>query len=180
MPTADFHTALNNIEQEIARREMTSRGWSSYSDLLVLSQNPAVERLLRLLIETSVKMSAVCVATYAASVLTFLGTAAMLNQTPFGPTAVGESFQTLRRTTRQPTATPQPDRSADRNITTADLLTASLLVTTLTSSPDDLDFAAGDDEEEVIVIVFISLQGDRIDMSVLFWYLVKSDWSSTR
>ena len=33
-------------------REMSRRGWASYSDLVVLSQNPAVDKLWRLLTET--------------------------------------------------------------------------------------------------------------------------------
>jgi len=154
VPTEDFQSALYRIEQEIAYREMSRRGWASYSDLVVLSQNPAVDKLWRLLTETSVKLTSVCMAAYAASVLTFLGTAALLNQTPFGPTSVAQSLEILRRVDRMTdtvaaadTPVPEPsDRSTPDilQVSPAELLTASLLVTSLSSGAD---FVTDDDED---------------------------------
>jgi len=136
VPASDFDSTLETIEKEIAFRQMTDRGWASYTDLCVLSHNPQVEQLWKMLTETSIKVTAVCMAAYAASLLTLLGTATMLNQTPFGPTAISQSLRTLRAGHRQ----PQPVPESDRNVTTAaELLTASLLVTTLTASADEPD-----------------------------------------
>ena len=55
-------------------------------------------------------------AAYAASILTLLGTATMLNQTPFGPTAISQSLRTLRAGHRQPQPVPESDRKGGKNI----------------------------------------------------------------
>ena len=79
---------------------MASRGWqASYSDLSVLTADLHVDHLLRLLAESALKLTSVCMAAYAASVLTLLGSAALLHQTPLGPTAVHASLRILTGST---------------------------------------------------------------------------------
>lgn len=138
----EFDSALRKIEHEIAYREMMTRGWASYSDLLVLTENPQVSRLWRLVTEASLKMTAVCMAAYAASIFTLVGTVAVLNQTPLGPTGVSEAVRSLRSAPTPTTAADTLVPEADRNVSPAELLTASLLVTSLSSSEDhNLDFS---------------------------------------
>ena len=58
---------------------MCSRGSSAtYSDLTVLSSGEAASHLLTLLAQAAIKVTAVCLTTYAAGLLTLLGTAAAL------------------------------------------------------------------------------------------------------
>ena len=135
VPTDDFESALNKIEKEISYREVRSRGSATYTDLYVLSGSTGMERMLRLLTATSLKMTAVCMAAYAASIFTFIGTTALINQTPFGPTSLSNSIRTLR--TGKSVSEPVPEPQPERIVTAADLLAASLLVTTLTSGSDE-------------------------------------------
>jgi len=129
----------------------------------VLTADLKVDHLLRLLTESALKLTFVCMTAYAASVLTLLGSAALLNQTPLGPAAVHHSFRLLTAPSADNTAagaadplghsssaseTPgatsaAPGGSVDLRllpngssslVTPADLLTASLLVASLTAN----------------------------------------------
>ena len=135
VPTHDFESALIKIEKEISYREVRSRGSATYTDLYVLSGSTGMDRMLRLLTATSLKITAVCMAAYAASIFTFIGTTALINQTPFGPTSLSNSIRTLR--TGKSVSEPVPEPQPERIMTAADLLAASLLVTTLTSGSDE-------------------------------------------
>ena len=150
-------------------REVASRGWqASYSDLSVLTADLHVDHLLRLLAESALKLTSVCMAAYAASVLTLLGSAALLHQTPLGPTAVHASLRILTGSTDHANnstdvATQAPPTSSTAEtaggpadlmllsgggpagVTPADLLTASILVATLAASSAD---GAADESEE--------------------------------
>ena len=115
-------------------REMSIRGWASYSDLTVLGSGLQARQLVSLLTNCAVKVTAVCLTTYAAGFLTLLGTTAALARTPLGPTAVSDSVQTLSQAcagVEEPE--PRTDPETDLRLSPADLLTASLLVATLTS-----------------------------------------------
>jgi len=95
VPMTEFESALQRIEQEIAYREFTRRDYATYSDLCVLSANDKVASLWKLLSDSAIRMTTVCMAAYAASIFTLLGSTALLNQTPFGPEAVANSYRTL-------------------------------------------------------------------------------------
>ena len=81
--TTDFESALERIEKEIAYREFSRRDWATYSDLEVLSRSEGVIGLWKFLADTAVRVTTVCMAAYAASLFTLLGSTALLNQTPF-------------------------------------------------------------------------------------------------
>jgi hypothetical protein len=95
VPITDFDSALQRIEKEIAYREFSRRDWATYSDLVVLSSSEVVIGLWKCLSETAVRVTTVCMAAYAASLFTLLGSTALLNQTPFGPNGVAASYRTL-------------------------------------------------------------------------------------
>jgi len=86
---------LQRVEQEIAYRELSRRSWSTYSDLDILSSSESVVGLWKFLAETAVRVTTVCMAAYAASLFTLLGSTALLNQTQFGPNGVADSYRTL-------------------------------------------------------------------------------------
>merc|ERR1711981_647994 len=153
----EFQTTLSRLEADIAIREVTARdGDATYSDLSVLGSGEQAAHMLSLLAQAAIKVTAVCLTTYAAGILTLLGTAAALSRTPLGPAQVSSSVRTLASAfnglDEQEVAVHQvPDdnntRDELRTLSHADLVTASLLVTTLTSAPltgDPLD----DEEEE--------------------------------
>merc|ERR1711881_539893 len=137
---AEFQTTLCRLEADIAMREVTARdGDATYSDLTVLGSGEQAAHMLSLLAQAAIKVTAVCLTTYAAGILTLLGTAAALSRTPLGPAQVSSSVRTL--------ASAFNGLDELRTLSHADLVTASLLVTTLTSAPltgDPLD----DEEEE--------------------------------
>merc|ERR1712088_354017 len=153
----EFQTTLSRLEADIAIREVTARdGDATYSDLSVLGSGEQAAHMLSLLAQAAIKVTAVCLTTYAAGILTLLGTAAALSRTPLGPAQVSSSVRTLASAfnglEEQEVGVHQvPDdnntRDELRTLSHADLVTASLLVTTLTSAPltgDPLD----DEEEE--------------------------------
>merc|ERR1712088_810690 len=154
---AEFQTTLCRLEADIAIREVADRdGDATYSDLTVLGSGEQAAHMLSLLAQAAIKVTAVCLTTYAAGILTLLGTAAALSRTPLGPAQVSSSVRTLASAfnglDEQEVGVHQvPDdnntRDELRTLSHADLVTASLLVTTLTSAPltgDPLD----DEEEE--------------------------------
>merc|ERR1711970_1022964 len=138
----EFEKAVNKVETDIAFKEVTKRGWASYTDLDVLSTE--IQNLWNIFISYTMKMTAVCVTAYAAGILSLLGTAAVLNKTSVGPAAVSSSIKTLASSLsfdhdNQETLDQVPDFADIANepvpahVTPADLLKASLLVTTLTA-----------------------------------------------
>merc|ERR1712215_521705 len=140
----EFQMAVDKIETDIAFKEVTQRGWASYTDFEVLSRNSEIQNLWNIFISYTMKMTAICVTAYAAGILSLVGTAAVLNKTPVGPTAVSSSIKTLASSLsfdqdNQETLDQVPDFSDITNepisahVTPADLLKASLLVTTLTA-----------------------------------------------
>merc|ERR1712130_360466 len=98
--------------------------------------------MLSILAQAAIKVTAVCLTTYAAGILTLLGTAAALSRTPLGPAQVSSSVRTLASAfngLEEQEVGQLPDdnntREELRSLSHADLVTASLLVATLTSSP---------------------------------------------
>jgi len=118
--------------------------------------------LLSLLLRSSLQMTCVCLTAYAASFLTMLSTVALLSRTPLGPQAVTTSISTLMSSTTS-TSAPEPITVPDYpdiqemetiqglvpentletenesvlykpGLSPAELLKASLFVTTLASS----------------------------------------------
>merc|ERR1712107_676563 len=68
---------------------------ATYSDLMVLGSGEQAAHMLSLLAQAAIKVTAVCLTTYAAGLLTLLGTAAALSRTPLGPAQVSHSVRTL-------------------------------------------------------------------------------------
>jgi len=145
----EFEQAVEKVETDIALKEVSRRGWASYTDLDVLSTNTELQNLWSVFISYTVKMTAVCVTAYAAGLLSLLGTAAVLHKTPLGPEAVSSSMRTLASSMsscpdNQDTIDQVPDydnlanESAHAHVTPADLISASLLVATLTAGVSPL------------------------------------------
>merc|ERR1712198_113548 len=155
---AEFQTTLSRLEADIALREVTARdGDATYSDLTVLGSGEQAAHMLSLLAQAAIKVTAVCLTTYAAGILTLLGTAAALSRTPLGAAQVSSSVRTLASAfngleEQQVGVHQVPDdnntREELRSLSHADLVTASLLVTTLTSAPLTGDPLDAEEEEE--------------------------------
>merc|ERR1712210_408939 len=156
---AEFQTTLCRLEADIAIREVADRdGDATYSDLTVLGSGEQAAHMLSLLAQAAIKVTAVCLTTYAAGILTLLGTAAALSRTPLGPAQVSSSVRTLASAfnglEEQEVGVHQvPDDSNNtrdelRSLSHADLVTASLLVATLTSAPLTGDHLDDEEEEE--------------------------------
>merc|ERR1712088_185780 len=92
--------------------------------------------MLSLLAQAAIKVTAVCLTTYAAGILTLLGTAAAFNGLEEQEVAVHQ--------------VPDDNNTRDelRTLSHADLVTASLLVATLTSAPLTGDHSDDEEEEE--------------------------------
>jgi len=140
----EFGGAVETVEEDIALREVTARGWATYTELNTLSRQLGLQELARLCAELTIKMTAVCVAAYAAGFISLLGTTALLERTPAGPSGLSHSVKSLTSCLSTPAedsvlSAPVGDMmetstSPHSRITAADLLTASLLVTSLSVS----------------------------------------------
>jgi len=147
----EFGGAVETVEEDIALREVTARGWATYTELTTLSRQLGLQELVRLCAELTIKMTAVCVAAYAAGFISLLGTTALLERTPAGPSGLSHSVKSLTSclsTPAEDSPLPAPtdlvadmletSNSSHSRITAADLLTASLLVTSLSVSVSPL------------------------------------------
>jgi len=148
----EFSQAVEKVETKVAMKEVSDRGWATYTEMETLS---GANDLWRLCVELSVKVTAVCAAAYTAGFLSLLATTAVLERSAAGPSAVSQSVKTLSNlmTTRTSSdadfdfAAIVPDTEDVLKIETdaiedmvnnprvsaADLLKASLLVTSLSS-----------------------------------------------
>lgn len=150
----EFSATVRRLETDVARAEVAARGGATYSDLSVLGSGELAAHMLTLLAQAAVKVTAVCLTTYAAGLLTLLGTAAALSRTPLGPAQVATSVRTLATAFagEEQEQVVAEEREDGRNLSSADLVAASLLVATLTSAPltDAMEDAApGLDSEEL-------------------------------
>merc|ERR1719242_1806384 len=142
----EFAGAVETVEEDIALREVTARGWATYTELNTLSRQLGLQGLVRLCAELTIKMTAVCVAAYAAGFISLLATAALLERTPAGPSGLTDSVKSLASCLSTPAEDSstadlemlETSTSPHSRIRAADLLTASLLVTSLSVSVSPL------------------------------------------
>jgi len=158
----EFLGVVESVEEDIALRQVAERGWATYTELTSLGQALGLQDLLHLCAALTIKMTAVCVAAYAAGFISLLGTAAVMERTAAGPSAVRDSVKTLASclsSSAQDSPADVPDvpdilDTSSSRITAADLLTASLLVTSLSvsvsplvSQDDDMETDADTDRD---------------------------------
>merc|ERR1711970_461421 len=170
----EFEKAVKNVETDIAFKEVTKRGWASYTDLDVLSTD--VQNLWTVFISYTMKMTAVCVTAYAAGILSLLGTAAVLQKTPVGPEAVSSSIRTLSAAlSSNQDEVPDYDfaNESHAHVTPADIISASLLVTTLTgvapiadTALEDLDIHISD---ETVEKTYDGIQDSEMNQTQANW-----------
>lgn len=163
----EFAAAVKRVESDIAFKQVSARGFASYTDLAQLTHTATMQKVWSLLSECTIKVTAVCLTAYAASILTLLGTVSFISSTPLAPTHVSSSARSLASSVRTSVASltssgdsgsaeealdgiaDMPDGLEDLESvlldirpSAAEFLTASLLVATLTSGgpiADDLD-----------------------------------------
>lgn len=135
--TEDFKKSMTSVEQDIAMKEVSDRGWVTYTELAVLSQHPGVAEMWTLCLDMGMRLASVCLAAYAAGLLSLLATVSLLEKSSLGPSAVTNSVNILRNLTPDQDLLPVDDDLdevlSQHRVTTADILTASLLVTSLSS-----------------------------------------------
>jgi len=153
----EFLGVVETVEEDIALKQVTERGWATYTELTTLSRTLGLQDLFQLCAVLTIKMTAVCMAAYAAGFISLLGTTAVLERTPAGPSGVSSSVKTLASCLASPSQDSPAELPADlpadlpvdlpadileagpqSRITAADLLTASLLVTSLSASVSPL------------------------------------------
>jgi len=161
--TEEFQDAVKKVERDISAKGVTARGWATYTELAVLSGHPGVRDIWRMFCELTLRMSALCTAAYTAGLLSLLASVTLLERTPLGPTSVSNSVTTLSDiiTASSTSASIDDDSTASfvpetpaftdnleditevmdsletvisqPRVTAADLLTASLIVSSLSS-----------------------------------------------
>ncbi|XP_011500478.1 PREDICTED: protein CNPPD1 [Ceratosolen solmsi marchali] len=74
----DFWDRLHRLEKHIAYKEACKRGWFSYTELNTLFNSTQLAEL----VYTAISISSVCFATYAAGLITLLGSAIVASNLP--------------------------------------------------------------------------------------------------
>lgn len=75
-----FSDLLDSIETRIAHLESSNRGWTTYTDLFVLSKGPVLKRCWLLIFDGVLKVIAVSAIAYVAAVLTLFGSAVFVHK----------------------------------------------------------------------------------------------------
>jgi len=157
----EFQDAVKKVERDISMKRVANRGWATYTELAVLSGHPGVRDIWRMFCELSLRVTALCSAAYTAGFLSLLASVTLMERTPLGPTGVSNSLSTLSdiisatspAITDDTAATFVPESPviaehldnideameslegivSQPRVNVADLLTASLIVTSLSS-----------------------------------------------
>merc|ERR1712123_268009 len=121
----DYELTTQKLEWAVATKEVESRpgGWTTYTDINVLSRNLELIKVWQVFYEYTVKVTAVCAFAYAASVMTMIGTCHLLSRTQvFGPTSMQNSLQNLSVWKRKPTLNDEKPEIQEFNETTSSTL----------------------------------------------------------
>lgn len=127
----DFKLMTTKLETAVVSRQVNSRGWTTYTDLLVLSRNLQMQKLWTLLAECTIKVTAVCASAYAASLMTMLGTCYLLSKTSLSPANVQTSMTTIYNSMSGSVGC-EPIVETDDDVTDVDVV-SSLIVASLSS-----------------------------------------------
>lgn len=100
----EFKAAVARVESDIAFKQVSARGFASYTDLAQLTHTATLQKVWSLLSECTLKVTAVCLTAYAASLLTILGTVSFISTTPLAPTHVSASARSLASSVRSSVA----------------------------------------------------------------------------
>lgn len=120
----DYELTTQKLEWAVATKEVENRpgGWTTYTDINVLSRNLELIKVWQVFYEYTVKVTAVCAFAYAASVMTMIGTCHLLSRTQvFGPTSMQNSLQNLSWK-RKPTLNEEKPEIQEFNETTSTTL----------------------------------------------------------
>ena len=92
-----FEKMTDRLEKSVIQRQINGRkdGWTTYTDINVLSKQIHLQIIWERLANVAFQVTAVCLAAYAASLVTMIGTCYALTKANLGPSAVSQSFNTL-------------------------------------------------------------------------------------
>ena len=93
-----FEHMTDRLEKSVIQRQVNCRkdGWTTYTDINVLSKQIHLQIIWERLANVAFQVTAVCIAAYAASLVTMIGTCYALTKANLGPSAVSQSFNTLK------------------------------------------------------------------------------------
>jgi len=93
-----FEKMTDRLEKSVIKRQIDKRhgGWTTYSDIYVLSKHIHLKLIWERLANVALQVTAVCLAAYAASLMTMLGTCYALTKANLGPSAVSQSLSTIK------------------------------------------------------------------------------------
>ena len=93
-----FEKMTDRLEKSVIQRQINCRkdGWTTYTDIQVLSKQIHLQMIWERLANVAFQVTAVCLAAYAASLVTMIGTCYALTKANLGPSAVSQSFNTLK------------------------------------------------------------------------------------
>merc|ERR1711994_437926 len=93
-----FEKMTDRLEKSVIQRQINCRkdGWTTYSVIQVLSKQIHLHMIWERLANVAFQITAVCLAAYAASLVTMIGTCYALTKANLGPSAVSQSFNTLK------------------------------------------------------------------------------------
>ena len=99
-----FDKMTDRLEKRVIQRQIDRRngGWTTYSDIHVLSKHINLQIVWERLANLAFQVTAVCLAAYAASLMTMIGTCYTLTKANLGPSAVSHSLHTIKSAVTTP------------------------------------------------------------------------------
>jgi len=148
-----FDNMTDRLEKSVIQRQIDKRhgGWTTYSDISVLSKHIHLQLIWERLVNVALQVTAVCLAAYAASLMTMVGTCYALTKANLGPSAVSQSLNTIKsaasssRTMVTPSVEHDPTTNKSvqdesiRDLSNMDTATLEHLISEETDTPSMLD-----------------------------------------
>ena len=93
----EFQNMAEKLENSITTRQINTRPgrWTTYTDIDILSKRISLYLVWERMANLVLKVTAVCVAAYAASLMTMIGPCYALTRVNLGPSTVSQSLNTL-------------------------------------------------------------------------------------
>jgi len=149
-----FDKMTDKLEQNVIQRQLERRsgGWTTYTDINILSKHIDLQIIWERLANVALQVTAVCLAAYAASLMTMLGTCYALTKANLGPTSVTQSLNTLKSavTSSPPRTLMTP--SVGQDSTNSTVVSEDQIPNLSNMNPTSLEVQLGADETDTLSI----------------------------
>ena len=149
-----FKKMTDRLEQSVIQRQIDRRhgGWTTYTDINILSKHIDLQIIWERLANVALQVTAVCLAAYAASLVTMLGTCYALTKANLGPASVSQSLNTLKSAVVTSSRTPSSVGQDSTNTTVSEEQIPNLS----NMNPTNFDQLGADESDTLSIANFVT------------------------